>query len=80
MEHMSIERQIEAITLFQKGHDEPIAMSNVKSHKLIVTNIGFISSQEMVKLSDQGFYCTIFSAENVVEYYGLETYISEKMI
>lgn len=80
MAQMSIERQMEAIGYFKRRNSQSIAMSNVKTHTLTITNIGSSSSYEMEELEKIGFYLVIFAADYWNGFYGLEARINESNI
>lgn len=77
MAQMSIERQMEAIAFFQNEYTEPVAMCNVKSHTLKLSNLGYSSTYQLEKLTELGFLATIFVADEWDGFYGLETHIQE---
>ena len=80
MAQMSIKKQKQAIAYFKKFHNEPIAMSNVKSHTLIITNLSCLLMSELEELKEKGFNAAIFEAAEWDGFHGLETYINERYI
>lgn len=77
MAQMSIKRQMQAIAYFKKVHNEPVAMSSVKNHTLIITNFSCSSTYELEELKEKGFSAAIFAAEEWDGFLGLEAYIND---
>ena len=74
---MSIKRQMQAIGYFKKVHNEPVAMSSVKYHTLIITNFSNSSTLELEELKEKGFSAAIFAAAEWDGFHGLEAYIND---
>ena len=66
---------MQAIDFFKAIHSEPIAMSRVKYHTLIITNIACSSSYEMSELEEKGLAATIYGAEDWEGFHGIEAHI-----